>query len=123
MIELQGGDARVVDDTKRLLQARQTSQLLSPTSGVISAMQCEHIGTACVILGAGVSAKKIPSILQWALFCTKKLENGWKPRSRLRRVYYNSEARADAARQLIAEVSDYGCCASTKRPLIHQSHQ
>src|ERR1700756_3230322 len=43
MIALQGGDARAVDDTTRLLLARRTCQIVSSKSGVISAMQCENI--------------------------------------------------------------------------------
>src|SRR5271166_977999 len=53
MIELQGGDPRVIDDPKRLPQAQQTMEVKSESSGYVSSMQCEQIGTACVILGGG----------------------------------------------------------------------
>jgi pyrimidine-nucleoside phosphorylase len=46
MVELQGGDVRSVDDTKRLPQAQHTAEVLSSRVGHVSSMQCEQIGTA-----------------------------------------------------------------------------
>src|SRR5437868_3200702 len=48
MVELQGGDPRVIDDAKRLPQARHTMQVASARAGYVASMQCEQIGTACV---------------------------------------------------------------------------
>src|SRR5690349_14133973 len=53
MIELQGGDAGVMDDVKKLPQAAHTLQVVSSQQGYISSIQCEQMGTACVILGGG----------------------------------------------------------------------
>ena len=58
MVELQGGDSRVIDDPKRLPQARQTEKVAAAESGFLSAMNCEQIGTACVILGGGRERKE-----------------------------------------------------------------
>src|SRR6202008_3133250 len=58
MVELQGGNVGGIDDTKRLPQARHTLQVLSAKAGYLASMQCEQIGTACVILGGGRERKE-----------------------------------------------------------------
>src|SRR6476661_1213149 len=58
MVQLQGGDPRVIDDPKRLPQPRGSAHVVSAKKGFISSMQCEQIGTACVILGGGRERKE-----------------------------------------------------------------
>ena len=58
MIELQRGDARVIDDVKRLPQSKNTTEVRADKGGYIASMQCEQIGTACVILGGGRGRKE-----------------------------------------------------------------
>src|SRR5262249_10976544 len=58
MMELQGGDARVLDDNSRLPRAKSTTDVVSPSAGFISSMQCQQIGSACVILGGGRERKE-----------------------------------------------------------------
>jgi pyrimidine-nucleoside phosphorylase len=53
IIELQGGDPRVVDDTGRLPQARQRKPVPAPASGFLSKMETERVGWATMMLGAG----------------------------------------------------------------------
>ncbi len=58
MVKLQGGDARVIDDVKRLPQSKYTTEVKGSRSGYVVSMQCEQIGTACVILGGGRERKE-----------------------------------------------------------------
>jgi pyrimidine-nucleoside phosphorylase len=120
MIELQGGDARVVDDTTRLLQARQTCQIVSPKTGVISSMQCEHIGTACVILGGGREHKEDSVDPAVGIVLHKKVGDQVAGQEPLATVYYNSDARAQRARQLIADSIQIADVVPARRPLIHR---
>ena len=53
IIAQQGGDARVVDDTGRLPQARQRQDVLAPAGGFLARMETERIGWATMALGAG----------------------------------------------------------------------
>lgn len=53
MVELQGGDVRVLDDPSRLPQAQWIVPLPSPSSGYVRRADAESIGKACVMLGAG----------------------------------------------------------------------
>jgi len=120
MIELQGGDARVVDDTTRLLQARRTCQIVGQKSGVISSMQCEDIGTACVILGGGRERKEDSVDPAVGIVLHKKVGERVESQEPLATVYYNSEARAEQARLLIADSIRITDAAPVKRPLIHR---
>jgi len=63
MIELQGGDARVIDEPsidkmKHLPLAKHSAAVTAVSSGYIASLQCEQIGTACVILGGGRERKE-----------------------------------------------------------------
>src|SRR5437660_2662853 len=58
MVTLQSGDARVIDNPERLPQAQHKMDAISPSSGYVAAIQCEQVGTACVILGGGRERKE-----------------------------------------------------------------
>ncbi len=121
MVELQGGDARVIDDTKRLPQARHTLQVSSAEAGYLAAMQCDQIGTACVILGGGRERKEDSVDPAVGIVLHKKVGDRVAAGEPLATIYYNSEAHAPRARQLIEAsclVSDEA--PSSRRPLIHR---
>jgi pyrimidine-nucleoside phosphorylase len=101
MVELQGGDAGVIDDTKRLPQARHTLQVSSATAGYLASMQCEQIGTACVILGGGRERKEDSVDPAVGIVLHKKVGDRVAGGEGLATIYYNAEAQAARARQLI----------------------
>ena len=53
MIELQGGDPRVVDDYERLPLAPEKRQVPAPRGGFVHAIDTQAIGIASMMLGAG----------------------------------------------------------------------
>jgi pyrimidine-nucleoside phosphorylase len=53
VIELQGGDPRVCDDTALLPRAREVVELRAATDGRIAAIGCRAVGHAGMLLGAG----------------------------------------------------------------------
>ncbi len=53
MVELQGGDVRVIDDPARLPQASIIEPFNAASSGHVALADAESIGKACVVLGAG----------------------------------------------------------------------
>jgi pyrimidine-nucleoside phosphorylase len=121
MVEMQGGDARVIDDTKRLPQATHTLQVLNAKAGYLASMQCEQIGTACVILGGGRERKEDSVDPAVGIVLHKKVGDRVAAGEPLATIYYNSEAQAPRARQLIEAsclVTDEA--PSTRRPLIHR---
>src|SRR5580700_10570923 len=58
MVALQGGDPGAVDDPTRLPRAKHSVNITSPRSGYVASLQCEQVGTACVILGGGRERKE-----------------------------------------------------------------
>jgi pyrimidine-nucleoside phosphorylase len=121
MIALQEGDPRVVDDPKRLPQSRHTMQVVSSCEGYLFSMQCEQIGTACVILGGGRERKEDSVDSSVGIVLHKKVGDHVVAREPIATIHYNSETRAEQARRLIetsCQISD--APPSSKRPLIHQ---
>ena len=121
MVELQGGDARVIDDAKRLPQARHTMLVSSAKGGYLASMQCEQIGTACVILGGGRERKEDSVDPAVGIVLHKKVGNRVARGEALATIHYNDEAHAARARELIeASCVVTDAAPSEKRPLIHR---
>ena len=121
MIELQGGDPRVIDDPKRLPQAQHTTQTVSARAGYVSSMQCEQIGTACVILGGGREKKEDSVDPAVGIVLHKKVGDKVEAGEPLATIYYNAEAKAQHARRLIeqsCEITDTP--PAHRRPLVHK---
>jgi len=53
MVEIQGGDPRIVDDHTRLPVAPERHRLAAERAGYIARLDAELVGRACVALGAG----------------------------------------------------------------------
>ena len=121
MVELQGGDPRVVDDLKGLPQARHSQQVLSAKDGYIDSLQCEQIGTACVILGGGRERKEDSVDPAVGIVLHRKVGDRVAAGEPIATIYYNSESRVARAQQLLEEscrISDSPL--REKRPLIHR---
>jgi pyrimidine-nucleoside phosphorylase len=121
MVELQGGDPRTIDDPKKLPHAEHSMTLSSPKSGYVTTLQCEQIGTACVILGGGRERKEDSVDPAVGIVLHKKVGDAVSAGDPLATIYYNAEARAARARQLLEEsyrIAD--APAREKRPLIHR---
>ena len=120
MIELQGGDPRVIDDTSRLPQAKSATEVVSPAAGFISSMQCEQIGTACVILGGGRERKEDSVDPAVGIVLHKKVGDSVSEHEPLATIHYNSETRGQEAKNLISKSIQIGDVLPPKRPLIHR---
>jgi pyrimidine-nucleoside phosphorylase len=121
MVVLQGGDPRAIDDPKKLPQAQHTMTLSSSKGGYLASLQCEQVGTACVILGGGRERKEDAVDPAVGIVLHKKVGDAVSADDPLATIYYNSETRVASARQLLEE--SYQIADSPlrkKRPLIHR---
>ncbi len=121
MVELQGGDPRTIDDPGKLPRAQLAMTLSSPKDGYLSSLQCEQVGTACVILGGGRERKEDSVDPAVGIVLHKKVGDAVSTDEPLATLYYNAEARAARARQLLEE--SYQIADSPtheKRPLIRR---
>lgn len=57
-VSAQGGDTACIDDTTLFEQAKYSMQISAKSSGFISEMNCEKIGTVAAVLGAGRITKE-----------------------------------------------------------------
>jgi pyrimidine-nucleoside phosphorylase len=120
MVELQGGDPQSIDDPKRLPQARHTMILSSPKDGFLASLQCEQVGTACVILGGGRERKEDSVDPAVGIVLHKKVGDAVSTGEPLATIHYNAEALATRARQILEESYKIADSAPReKRPLIH----
>ncbi len=120
MIELQGGDPRVIDESRRLPQAQHTVQIAGTKAGYIASMQCEQIGTACVILGGGRERKEDSVDPSVGIVLHKKVGDQIAVGEPLATIHYNSQAKAARAQQLIEASCEIAQTAPAKRPLVHR---
>jgi pyrimidine-nucleoside phosphorylase len=120
MVELQGGDARVLDDLKRLPQAKHTLPVAAVKDGFVSLMRCEQIGTACVILGGGRERKEDSVDPAVGIVLHKKMGDRVKAGEALATIHYSSEALGERAQHLVSESIQIGDTTPAKRPLIHR---
>ncbi len=121
MVELQGGDPKVIDDIHRLPQAQHTTQVLSGKTGYVTSMQCEQIGTACVILGGGRECKEDSVDPSVGIVLHKKVGDAVSAGEPLASIFYNADHLAERARQLIEQSCEVSPSAPVaKRPLIHR---
>jgi pyrimidine-nucleoside phosphorylase len=121
MVELQGGAPQSIDDPKRLPQARHTMILSSPKNGYLASLQCEQVGTACVILGGGRERKEDSVDPAVGIVLHKKVGDAVATGEPLATIHYNAEALAARARQILEEsykISD--SAPHEKKPLIHR---
>jgi pyrimidine-nucleoside phosphorylase len=101
IVGLQGGDAAVIDDPRRLAHARQTLDVTSPADGFIAATQCEQLGTACVVLGGGREKKEDAIDPAVGLEFHKRIGDAVTRGEPLCTLHYNANTRLDEARHLV----------------------
>ena len=95
-------------------------QVASAKAGFIASMQCENIGTACVILGGGRERKEDSVDPSVGIVLHKKVGDRIASGEPLATIYYNAESKAARARQLIEASCEIADAAPPKRPLIHR---
>jgi pyrimidine-nucleoside phosphorylase len=121
IIRLQGGDEKVIDDPGRLPRAKNKVEFTSAQAGFVSSMDCERIGTACVVLGGGREKKEDAVDPAVGLMIHKKIGDEVQAGEPLCTVHYNSATRLEEALMLLRTGYHIAPVApETPRTLIHQ---
>lgn len=121
MVELQGGDIGVINDLSRLPSADCRVEARSAAGGFVSSIACEHIGTACVILGGGREKKEDAVDPAVGIVVHKKIGDRVSLGEALCTIHCHSEASAERAKKMIAESYTISAAAPAHRPsLIHR---
>jgi pyrimidine-nucleoside phosphorylase len=120
IIRRQGGDPEVVDHPERLPRAAHTTQIISPRAGFVSAIRCENVGVASMLLGGGREKKEDSVDPAVGVVLDKKVGEAVKTGESLCTVHYNSEARLEAARELLEESFLIGPQTPPRAPLVRK---
>ena len=104
MVELQGGDPRVIEETRYAAEGGAKSGCTEyARAGYVQAIQCEHVGTACVILGGGRERKEDSIDPAVGFVLHKKVGDAVSPGEPLCTVHYNSAGLGARAKALLLE--------------------
>jgi thymidine phosphorylase len=120
MVELQGGDPATIDDPTLLLRTQQTQVIKTPKSGYITAMQCEAVGTACVVLGGGREKKEDSVDPAVGIVLHHKVGDQVDAGEPLCTLHFSSGSKAASAAQLLADSFQIGDTRPEKKPLVHR---
>jgi pyrimidine-nucleoside phosphorylase len=121
IITAQGGDPAVIDDPKRLPQAKHQVQVLSSAGGFVECIQCEQVGVASLVLGGGREKKEDSIDPAVGLVLHKKVGDPVRQDEPICTVHYNSDARLKDAQGLLRQA--YRIAErppALRRPLIHR---
>ena len=122
MVELQGGDPRAIDDPKKLPHAKHTLTIPSPEAGYLASVQCEQVGTACVILGGGRERKEDSVDPSVGIVLHKKVGDAVSAGEPLATIHYNDEPRAARAKQRLEESYKIEAAPPHEKTPTHPSH-
>jgi pyrimidine-nucleoside phosphorylase len=121
MVELQGGDISTIDDPTRLPGTEQRVDVPSPRAGYVTAIQCEQVGTACVILGGGRERKEDSVDPAVGIVVHKKIGDSVSAGEPLCTIHCHTDAQAERAKKLLEESYEISEAPPGHRPsLIHR---
>lgn len=120
IVALQGGNTAAIDDPTLLSKAAHALDVTSPGSGYVNAIQCEDVGTACVLLGGGREKKEDSVDPAVGIVLHKKVGDRVAAGEPLCTLMYNSETRAASARALLEKSYQIADSPPPPRKLIRR---
>jgi pyrimidine-nucleoside phosphorylase len=122
MVELQGGDIGVIDDPTRLPSTEHRVEVPSPRAGYVTAIACELVGTACVILGGGRERKEDSVDPAVGIVVHKKIGDKVSASEPLCTIHCHSDQQAARAKTLLQESYQIADAAPAHKPsLVHRA--
>ena len=120
IVRLQGGDPRIVDDTTRLPHAPEKIIIRAPTKGFVTAIRCEQVGVASMLLGGGREKKEDTIDPGVGLVLEKKVGDPVAAGEPLYEVHYHAEARVPDALKLLSRSFEIGDTQPERSPLVRK---
>ena len=119
MIEAQGGDRRVVEDTGLLPKAPKQIDLLAERDGFVTSMCTSDIGNAAKLLGAGRERKTDVLDLSVGIVMRKRLGDPVKKNDVLATLHVGEKSDRIGAYNLLRRSIRVGDVPPERQPLIH----
>jgi pyrimidine-nucleoside phosphorylase len=120
MVALQGGDVRVLDDPDKLPRAKYARDVRSPKDGYLTAMDCEAVGTACVVLGGGREKKEDSVDPAVGVVLHHKVGDWITTGEPIFTVHHNSEERGSSAQEMLLRSYQITDASTPKKSLVHR---
>jgi pyrimidine-nucleoside phosphorylase len=121
MVELQGGDLSVIDDPTRLPATDHRVGVPSRQAGYVTAIACEQVGTACVILGGGRERKEDSVDPAVGVVVHKKIGDRVSAGETLCTIHCHSDVQAARAKTLLEQSYQIGGAPPARtESLIHR---
>jgi pyrimidine-nucleoside phosphorylase/thymidine phosphorylase len=120
MVALQGGDVRALDDPDKLPRAKYVHDVDSPKDGYLTAMDCEAVGTACVVLGGGREKKEDSVDPAVGIVLHHKVGDRIATGEPIFTVHHNSEDRWIRAQEMLLRSYQITDVSTPKKPLVHR---
>jgi pyrimidine-nucleoside phosphorylase len=122
MVELQSGDISVIDDPTRLPSAEHRVDVSAGQAGYVTAIACEQVGTACVILGGGRERKEDSVDPSVGIVVHKKIGDKVSAGEALCTIHCHSDQQAAPAKKLLEESYQIAVDPPEHKPsLVHRA--
>ena len=110
----------MIDDPSRLPHAQHTARVDARLGGYLTAIHCEQVGIASMLLGGGREKKEDSVDAAVGLALERKIGDAVKAGENLCTVHYNLDARLVPAMRLLAESFEIGDQAPPRAPLVRK---
>ena len=120
MIEVQGGNPKVLRDRTLLPQAEEIVELPSDREGYLRGMDASEIGRAAQMLGAGRTKKEDPLDYAVGIWMKKRLGDRVIMGEPIAELYLNSKEHKDAAEETVLKALEIGIEKPKQRPLLYR---
>ncbi len=118
MVQAQGGDPRVVDEPRRLPQARLALPVPAPEGGYVVAIDGQAVGLAAMALGAGRARKEDLIDPAVGIRLLRKVGEGVRAGDPLALVLANETSRGEEAVRRVRAAYRLGPMPPPPRPLV-----
>ena len=117
-IKAQGGNTQLIRDVSLFPKAEFSLQILAETQGYICSMDCEQIGVAASVLGAGRNNKESAIDYSSGIIVSKKIGDYLKEGDILATLYTNDKTSLEKAKELYKNAISFSEIKPTTSPQI-----
>lgn len=119
MIQAQGGEPGVVDDTSLLPTARQVIPVKAEQRGYVSAVNAQSVGISAMLLGAGRATKEDIIDPAVGIMMKKRIGDAVETGDIIAEFYVNDEQRLEEAMNLFKNAIRISREITEKKPLVY----
>lgn len=121
IVKMQGGDIKILDDVSLFGKPKYKRDIVSSVSGYVNTIDCEKIGHASVVCGAGRLKKDDVIDICSGLIIHKKCGDYVQSGEKLVTVYTEKENMIDEVTKQILSAYEISDKQTTKNPTIYET--